>query len=257
MPSSNTIALIAVLFLVSGEVVYSRPNAVIDTRVHKAEFALTDAEKLFSSVFGGRLAKSEFETEAQYRSRTEQMRPKGTYFLLIPSTSLRYVYRAELQRLVVMAPQVGAAITVASWSKDLGKVPMQNAFGATVETSVFKQRLLSLEIQNVPRSFPKGVVWQAPSNVSTFFPDVGLGLPVSIAPAAAERVVKNKSFGLLVGFTVADLSRARHDRGGVAPTFDAPVGIAGDTSTLPVNVSYLAVLDRNTNDVVTSCTFRP
>jgi hypothetical protein len=233
----------------------ARPNAVIDTRVHKAEFTLAAPEKLFSNIFGGRLAKSEFETEAQYRSRLQQLRPSGTYFLPIPSTSLRYVYRAELQRLVVGAPQfVGLSaitVTVASSAQDLGKVPMQNAFGATVETSLFKQRLLWLEIENAPR-LPKGVVWQMPCDVDTFLPGVGLGLPVSISPAAAERVVKNKAYGLVVGFTVADLTRARRDKTGVAPTFDAPIGIAGDTSTLPVDVSYLAVLDRSTNDVVAS-----
>jgi hypothetical protein len=249
---TRLIALTAAALAVSCASSESRPNTMIDTRVHKAEFTLTVPDKFFSSIFGGRLAKSEFETEAQFRSRLQQLRPSGTYFLLIPSSSLRYVYRAELQRLVVMVPQVGSAITVASSSQDLGKVPMQNAFGATVETSLFKQRLLSLEIENAPRSFPKGVVWQAPSNVSTFFPDVGLGLPVSISPAAAERLVKNKTYGLVVGFTVADLTRARRDKGGVAPTFDAPIGIAGDTSTLPVDVRYLAVLDRSTNNVVVS-----
>jgi hypothetical protein len=126
---------------------------------------------------------------------------------------------------------------------------MQNAFGATVEASFFKRRVLSLEIHNPPRSLPKGVVWQAASYV---IPDVGLGLPVSIAPAAAERVVKNKSYGLVVGFTVGDLTHARHDETGAPPTLDAPVGIVGDTFTLPINVTYLAVLDRNTDDVIVS-----
>src|SRR5260370_34907839 len=117
--SSRTIVFITVGLLISCAPAYSAANAWIDTRVHKAEFTIAAPAKLFSNVFAGRLAKSEFETEAQYRSRLEQMRPLGTFFLLIPSTSVRYVYRAELQRLVVMAPQVGSAITVASSSRDL------------------------------------------------------------------------------------------------------------------------------------------
>ena len=61
---------------------------------------------------------------------------------------------------------------------------------------------------------------------------------------------------LVVGFTVADLTHARRDKGGVAPTFDAPIGIVGNTSTLPINVTYLAVLDRNT-DVVAEIPAKP
>jgi hypothetical protein len=64
----RTLATAAAL-LVSCATVDSRPNAVVDTSVHKANFTLTSPEKLFSSVFGGRLEKSEFETEAQYRAR--------------------------------------------------------------------------------------------------------------------------------------------------------------------------------------------
>jgi len=257
MPSRTTIRIAAILILVSCESVHSRPNAVIDTRVHKAEFTLTPPEKLFSPVFSDRLKKSEFETEAQYRARLAQMRPAGTYFIIIPSSFVRYVYRAELQRLVVMVPQTSTWITVSYSSEDLGKTPMQNAFGATVETTLIKSNSLELDVQNPPKSFPKGVVWQAPSDLGTFFSDVGLGLLVSIAPAAAERVVKNKSYGLVVGFTVGDLSRASREKGGVAPTFDSPIGIGGYTLKLPVNVIYLAVLDRNTHDVVASCNIRP
>jgi len=259
MPSSRIALLSTVAFasLIICASAHSGSSNLIDTRIHKAEFKLTSPEKLFSKVFAARFSKSEFETEAQYRTRLEQMRPSGTYFLLIPSTSIRYVYRAELQRLVVMAPQVlsisglntYSTITVASSSQDAGKFPMQNAFGATVEASFLKQRLLSLEIQNPPRPFPKGVVWQAGSDIGS---PVGLGLPVSIPPAPAERIVKNKSYGLVVGFTVADLTHARQEGIGVPPTLDAPIGIVGDTFNLPINVTYLAVLDRSTNNVVAS-----
>jgi hypothetical protein len=230
----------------------SRSNALIDTRVRKAEFTLTPPPKLFSAIFTDRLKKSEFETDAQYRARLAQMRPTSTYFMTIPTSFLRYVYHAELQRLVVMVPQVSTWITVSYSSEHLGKTPMQNAFGATVETTLIKSNSLELDVQNSPKSFPKGVVWQAPSTYSSFMSDVGLGLPVSIAPAIAERVVKKKSYGLVVGFTVGDLARASRDRGGVAPTFNSPIGIGGYTSRLPVNVTYLAVLDRDRNDVVAS-----
>ncbi len=250
---TRLIALTAAALAVSCASSESRPNAVIDTRMHKAEFTLTSPNKLFSIIFSeSRLKKSDFETEAQYRARLTQMRPTGTYFMIVPSSFIRYVYRAELQRLVVMVPQVASWITVSYSSEDLGKTPMQNAFGATVETTLIKSNSLELDVQNPPKSFPKGVVWQAPSNLGSFMSDVGLGLPVSIAPAVAERVVKNKSYGLVVGFTVGDLAHASRDKGGVAPTFDSPIGIGGYTSKLPVNVTYLAVLDQNTNDVVAS-----
>lgn len=257
MPSRNAIAVATISLLISVQSVHSRPNAVIDTRVHKADFTLTQPQKLFSAVFTERLKKSDFETEAQYRARLAQMRPTGTYFMSIASSFIRYVYRAELQRLVVMVPQVANWITVSYSSEDLGKTPMQNAFGATVETTLIKSNSLELDVQNSPKSFPKGIVWQAPSNLGSMFPDVGLGLPVSIVPTAAERAVKNKSYALVIGFTVGDLSRASRDKGGVAPTLDSPIGIGGYTSKLPVNVVYLGVLDRNTNDVVASCTIRP
>jgi len=257
MPSRNAIAVATISLLISVQSVHARPNAAIDTRVHKADFIVTEPKKLFSAIFTDRLKKSDFETEAQYRARLGQMRPAGTYFMTIPSMFVRYVYRAELQRLVVMVPQVATWITVSYSSEDLGKTPMQNAFGATVDTTLIKSNSLELDVQNSPKNFPKGVVWQAPSRDSTFFQDVGLGLPVSIASAAAERVVKNNSYDLVVGFTVGDLSRASRERGGVAPTLDSPIGIGGYTSKLPVNVIYLAVLDRNTNDVVASCAFRP
>jgi hypothetical protein len=99
MPSSRIALLstVALAFLIICASAYSGPSNLIDARIHKAEFKLTSPEKLFTKVFGARLSKSEFETEAQYRTRFEQMRPSGTYFLLIPSTSIRYVYRAELQ----------------------------------------------------------------------------------------------------------------------------------------------------------------
>jgi hypothetical protein len=233
----------------------SRPTAVVDTRVHKANFTLTSAEKLFSGVFGSRLSKSEFETEAQYRARIEHMRPSGTYFIMVAPNFIRYIYAAEIQRLVVMARQTGSNITVAYSSRDLGKVPMQNAFGATVDTTLIKSRSLELEVQNPPMSFPKGVVWKDKSDLGIYgMEDIGLGLPVTIAPAEAERVVKNKSFALVIGFRVGDLAGARHEKGGVAPTFDAPIGIAGDTSKLPVHIFYLGVVDRTTENVVASWT---
>lgn len=257
MTLRNAIALIAILTLINSPSVYSRPNAVIDTRVHKAEFTLTEPEKLFSTIFSKNLKKSEFETEAQYRARLAQLRPTGVYFVSVPRNFNHYVYRAELQRLVVMVHQTANWITVWYSSENLGKTPMQNAFGATVETTLIKSDDLELDVQNPPKSWPKGVVWQAPSETGSFFADVGLGLPVTIAPAAAERVVKEKSYRLIVGFTVADLAKASRDKGGVAPTFDSPIGIGGLTTRLPVNVVYLAVFDHDTNDVVASCSIRP
>jgi hypothetical protein len=272
MPSSRIALLstVAFAFLIVCASAYSGSSNLIDTRIHKAEFKLTSPEKLFPRVFAARLSKSEFETEAQYRTRLEQMRPSGTYFLLIPSTSIRYVYRAELQRLVVFAPLgVTSTITVASLSQAKHHIPMQNAFGATVDALILTGNHLSIEIQKPRPSFPKGVVWQAPSDspaltglptvpgLSAFDADIGLGLPVFLAPATAQHVVKNKSYGLVVGFTVADLTRARRDKGGVAPTFDAPIGVVGNTSKLPVNVTYLAVLDRNTDDVIASWIGKP
>ncbi len=239
--------------LVGCATVDSRPRARIDTNVHKANFSLTSAEKLFGSVFGSRLAKSEFETEAQYHARLEQMRPTGSYFILVAPHFVRYVYSAEIQRLVVLADQTGSDIMVAYSSQNLGKVPMQNAFGATVDATLIKSRSLELEVQNPPLSFPQGLVWKQNSNIGVYgMQDIGLGLPVSIAPAEAERVVKNKTYGLVIGFTVGDLSRARREKGGSAPTFDAPIGIGGYTSKLPVTVHYLAILDRRTDNVVAS-----
>jgi hypothetical protein len=269
---SRRIALLSTFvfaFLIICASAYPVSSNLIDTRIHKAEFKLTSPEKLFSRVFATRLSKSEFETEAQYRTRLEEMRPSGTYFLLIPSTSIRYVYRAELQRLVVMAPQIGSALTVASLSQDKHHIPMQNAFGATVDALILTGDTLSIEIQKPRHSFPKGVVWQAPkdspalaglSNVpglNEFYNDIGLGLPVFLAPATAQHVVKNKSYGLVVGFTVADLTRARRDKVGLAPTWPNAIGVVGNTSTLPVNLTYLAVLDRNTDDVIASWIRKP
>jgi hypothetical protein len=269
MPSSRIalLSIVAFAFLITCASAYSASSSLIDTRIHKAEFKLTSPEKLFSKVFAARLSKSEFETEAQYRTRLEPMRPSGTYFLLIPSTSIRYVYRAELQRLVVMAPQIGSAITVASLSQDKHHIPMQNAFGATVDALILTGDLLSIEIQKPRHSFPKGTLWQTPSDSSAGLPDVpglralyadtGLGLPVFLAPATAQHVVKNKTYGLVVGFTVADLTRARRDKVGLAPTWPNAIGVVGDTSTLPINVTYLAVLDRNTDDVIASWISKP
>ena len=61
--------------------------------------------KLVASVFGDRLVKSEFETEAQYHARIERMRPSGSYLILAAPNFVRYVYSAEIQRLVVFANQ--------------------------------------------------------------------------------------------------------------------------------------------------------
>jgi hypothetical protein len=245
------------IFLISSEALDARAKAVIDTSVHKANFTLTAPEKIFSAVFAGRLAKSQFETDAQYRARLVQMRPSGTYYIQLPRNFVRYIYAAEVQRLVVMARQTNMWVTVQYSSENLGKVPMQNAFGATVDTTLFKSRSLELEVQNPPMSFPEGVVWKDKSDLGIVgMEDVGLGLPVHIAPIDAERVVKSKSFGLIVGFAVGDLSGARHEKGGVAPTFDAPIGIGGYTSRLPVIVTYLGVLDRSNDNVVASWTKR-
>lgn len=247
------LAVITATLLVSCASADSRPNAVIDTSVHKANFTLSSSEKLFSSVFDHQLGKSEFETEAQYRARIAHVQPSGTYFVMVAPNFVRYTYSAEVQRLVVFAMQSGSDITVAYSSQNLGKVPMQNAFGAAVDTALIKSRSLELEVQNPPLSFPQGVVWKDKSNLGVYgLEDIGLGLPVSVPPADAEHVVKNKVFGLVIGFTVGDLSRARREKGGVAPTFSAPIGIAGYTSKLPVNINYLAVLDRSTNNVLAS-----
>lgn len=153
-----------------------------------------------------------------------------------------------------MARQTDALLTVAHSSKNLGDVPMQNAFGATVDTTIIKSRDLTLVVQNPPLSFPTGIVWKEKSDLGIYGDDVGLGLPVNIAPANAERVVKNKAFGLVLGVTVADLTRARRDKNGVAPTFSIRLGIAGDSSQLPFEVVYLAILDKATDNVIVSWT---
>lgn len=251
--SRYLIATILAVLLVGCASADPRPKAVIDTSVHKANFRLTSAEKLFALVFGSLLVKSEFETEARYHARLEQMRPVGSYFILVAPNFVRYVYSAEIQRLVVFANQTESDIMVAYSSQNLGKVPMQNAFGATVDATLIKSRSLELQVQNPPLSFPQGLIWKQNSNIGVYgMQDIGLGLPVSIAPAEEERVVKNKSYGLVIGFTVGDLSRARREKGGSAPTFDAPISIGGYSSKLPVIVHYLAVLDRKTNNVVVS-----
>lgn len=242
-----------IVWMVTHGSALARPNAVIDTRVHKRNFALTAPEKLFSSVFSDRLKKSQFETEAQYRARLAQIRPAGTYFILLAPTSVRYVYAAEIQRLVVMARQTESFLTVSHSSKNLGEVPMQNAFGATVDTTLIKSRDLTLMVQNPPLSFPTGIVWKEKSDLGIYgMEDVGLGLPVNVAPALAERIVKTKAYGLVIGFTISDLTRARRDKGGIAPTFSAPIGVAGDMSQLPANVVYLAIMDRATDNVLAS-----
>jgi hypothetical protein len=252
-PRPRTVVFIAAAMLTYATAL-ARPNAVLDTRIHKRNFALTSPEKLFSSVFSARLEKSQFETQAQYNARLAKIRPAGTQFILLESRFVRYVYAAELQRLVVMARQTDNLLPVAFSSKNLGDVPMQNAFGATVDTTLMKSRDLTLVIQNPPLSFPSGIVWKEKSDLGLYMEDVGLGLPVNIAPADAERTVKNKALSLVLGFTVADLTKARRDKSGVAPTFSAPLGIAGESSHLPVDVVYLAIIDKAADNVIVSWT---
>lgn len=248
----KTIILLA--FLVGQiAVAGNRPNAVVDPSIRAPDFTLSSPGKLFSDVFGSNLAKSDFETAQQYQARIARARPPGVYFVALPISFVRYVYAAELQRLVVMARQTGSTLTVSYESNDLGKVPMQNAFGAGVDVSMLKARSLTLEVQNPPLSFPKGIVWQEPSDLGRgLWDDIGLGLPVFIPPARAKDVVSKKSYALVVGFTVENLSGASRQKGGVAPTFNAPVGLATDTSKLPVRVVRLAVLDRDSKKVVAS-----
>ena len=151
--AKRLVAALAATLLVSCASVDSRPKALIDTSVHKRNFTLTSVEKLFGDVFGSQLGKSEFETEAQYRGRLARKRPTGTYFVMVERNFVRYTYSPEVQRLVVFAMQTGSDITVAYSSQNLGKVPMQNAFGATVDTTLIKSRSLELRSRTLPLVF--------------------------------------------------------------------------------------------------------
>lgn len=178
----------------------ARPMAIIDFHPHKATHALDDPEKLFSKLLRPSLPKSDFETDVQYRTRLDALRPSGTFFVLVEPAFTRYVYQAETQRLVVMARQTDSWVTIASTSRNLGKIPMQNAFGASVDTKIYKQRSLQIAITDPPMSFPQGVVWSAKSDMGLvgFGDDVGIGLPVFLGPAAAKRAVEQKSLGLVI-----------------------------------------------------------
>ncbi len=201
----------------------STSDAGLVTNEPKAvTFEITDTKGFFQLVTTNDTAKSQYETQAEYKNRLQQLHPGDRVFYLETDPKLiDYVYNAETKTLVVML----------SWSISRLSLSRQGTLGGSTfviaggRWRTSEQQYL-INISNFSE-LPVNVRWKKRNN------DYGmesLGLSLPMESADARNIVEGRVQNLILGVVVGDLRRAGRDR-------------LDDAVEMPVTLSEIMVYD--------------
>jgi hypothetical protein len=227
-----------------------------ETTFSNTAIIYNNAEVIFSQAFRGKneewWKKQKFETDSEYRQRVvkagEGLTGRYVTFLIAPE-DCEYQANPEKRIYTIRPKSVSRTnmtkapeVAIKSSTINLGKTPMQNAFGTSVMVSrehVERKAISIMNYQDLPRS-----VYSIPG--SQYSPAFGLTFSLQGESASADtefrKLLTDKKVAFAIAGRIGSFLNAGQEIYGGNATIKSPESWRVDSASIPLEIDEVSVV---------------